>query len=349
MRKQIKYIFIVITPFHKLVLTQLFPKLINSNNTLVLISDFVKKDELFCEMVPLKKYEFSRSKLFREPFKYLNKTKKDIVEAKEDINLIKKNHNLSKDLEIFIGTDKDVFTQLLLNDLYKCSRVKKLTVVDEGIGFYVNKSMKDELLSLTYKLLTPIFFRSKLYYIKRLGVYPKIDVIYLRTPELLKSKNNKISYIQFNLNNKIKESSEIPKGKVLLFSFPDQNYNIQKGHKYKIIKEIAFHLNENDRKLIIKPHPRENVNELKAYLSNINNIQILDNNFSGEELDYFDYELIVNFFSSIILDILDRKYPNKRIFTIGFTNKPEISLGENLKYCSINNFSASDFINFENY
>jgi len=237
----------------------------------------------------------------------------------------------------------------LLNDLYKSSSVKKLTVVDEGIGFYVNKNIKDELLSLTYRLLTPVFFGSKLYYIKRLGVYPKIDTIYLRTPELLKNKNNKISYIQFSLNNQIEESLEIPKGNVLLFSFPDQNYQIQKGLKNKIIKEIAYYLNENGKKLIIKPHPRENLNELKAFLSNINNIQILDNNFSGEELDYFDYEIIVNFFSSIILDLIDRKYPNKRIFTIGFTKKPEICLGENLKYCSINNFSATDFINLKNY
>ena len=96
-----------------------------------------------------------------------------------------------------MGTDKDVFTQLLLNDLFKNGSNRKLTLVDEGIGYYVKAARKDKIISVVYGFLTPMFFGSKLLYIKQLGVHPKIKTIYLRAPELLKEKRSEISNLRY--------------------------------------------------------------------------------------------------------------------------------------------------------
>jgi hypothetical protein len=250
-------------------------------------------------------------------------------------------------LEIYLGTDKDIYTQLLLNDLYKHSNEYRLTLVDEGLGYYVNLNFKDRMLSLMYKLLTPIIFGSRLYYIKRLGVYPKINNIYLRTPELLNSKNKDINYVKFNLKNKTNTFTNIKEGKVLLYSFPNQDGTISSEAKIKIIQDIGRYLATLDKDLIIKPHPRENIYELKTVLGKQKNVRILDNKFTGEDINYFEFELIINFFSSIVIDILDKNYPKNKILTIGFNKKPQIHFSKNLKYCYIKKFKASHFINFD--
>jgi len=347
MKKKIKHLFIILTPLQKVVIYQLFGDVLNRKDSLVLLSTIVDENEIFCKKEKLTNYEFSRRKLFTKPLKYLKSTRLNVQDAKGKIENLKNKYKFYEELEIVLGTDKDMFTQLFLNNLYKFSKKHHLTLVDEGIGFYMNLNFKDKVLSIIYRLITPILFGSRLYYIRRIGVYPKIDKIYLRAPELLESKIKGIKYIKFNLKNKNNVKSKIAKGNVLLYSFPNQDGNISFFEKVSIITDIANHLLKFDRNLTIKPHPRENIIELKKELSKFKNVQILDNKFSGEYINYFNYELIINFFSSIIIDLLDKDYPKEKILTIGFSNKPRIHFDKSLKYCYLKNFNASVFINFD--
>ena len=346
MKKKIKHLFILLTPFQKTVINQLFEEKLNQENSLILLSEYVNREDSYVEQETLKNYEFSRERLFKEPFKYFKITRANVKEAKDHINALNSKFDFSPDLEIYLGTDKDVFTQLFLNDLFKNGSNRKLTLVDEGIGYYVKSATKDKVISIIYRLLTPMFFGSKLLYIKQLGVHPKIKTIYLRAPELLKEKRSQINYIQFNLDSKINMLPGKCENKVLLYSFPNQDYDLSTTFKVNIIKDIALHLKKFNRELIIKPHPRENTSDLEQMLLGIDNIRILDHTIQGESLNYFEYELILNFFSSIIIDLIDKKFPKEKIFTIGFTKNPIVHFDGNLNYCYIKDFKASKFINF---
>ena len=346
MKKKIQHLFIILTPFQKTVIYQLFEEKLKLGNTLVLCSEYVNIEDIYSEYETLKNYKFSRERLFTQPFKYFELTRENVKKAKESINELHQRFEFSSDLEIYLGTDKDVFTQLFLNDLYKNEDNHKLTLVDEGLGYYVRPQAKDKLFSLIYRILTPVFFGSQLRYIKQLGSHPKINDVYLRAPELLQDKKKHINYIQFNLDNQNNGYREVSKGKVLLYSFPNQTYGISTSVKMEIITDIAQHLAKFNKTLVIKPHPREIVTEIQQLTDVSQNIQLLNHSLPGETLDYFDYELILNFFSSIIIDLLNKKYPKKRIFTIGFTKKPLITFDKTLKYCYIKDFKASKVINF---
>lgn len=347
MIKTIKHLFIILTPFQKVAINQLFEEVLGKEDSLVLHSGIVHENGIMCAKERLINYEFSRMKLFAEPLKYLKATRLNVQDAKKEIEDLKNKYEFSEELEIVLGTDKDVFTQLFLNELYKLSKKHKLTLVDEGIGFYTNLNYKDKVLSLVYKLVTPLLFGSRLYYIRRIGVYPKIDKIYLRAPELLGSKIKGIKYVKFNLKNKNIVKSKITKGDILLYSCPNQDGNIPLMDKISIIIDVANYLLRLNKNLTIKPHPRENLIELKTKLGEFKNIKILDNKFSGEDIDYFNYELVINFFSSVIIDLLDKDYPENRILTIGFSEKPSINFEKHLNYCYFKNFNASVLINFD--
>lgn len=349
MKKEITHLFIILTPFQKTVMFQLFEEKLKEENTLILVSEYVTLDDFYKEQGALKNYEFSRKQLFRQPFKHLKITRNNVKEAKSSIVALHSKFDFAPDLEIYLGTDKDIFTQLFLNNLFKNGSNRKLTLVDEGIGYYLKPSLKDNILSVLYRFLTPVFFGSRLFYIKQLGTYPKVKTIYLRAPQLLEVKRNDINYIQFNLESQIDMFPEMGGNKVLIYSFPNQDYNLSPTVKVSIIKDIALYLKQFNKTLVIKPHPRENTSELEVMLFGNDNIQILDRAIPGEAINYFEYDLIINFFSSIIIDLIDKKFPKDKILTIGFTKNPIIYFGENISYCYIENFDVSKFINSNSF
>lgn len=347
MKKKIKQLFIILTPFQKIVMSQLFRDKIEQENSLVLFGKYVDQEDGCFEKISLKEYGFSRERLFKQPLKYIGLTKEKVKEAKEDIVLLKKRFEFSDDLEIYLGTDKDVFTQLIINDLLVLGTNRNLTLVDEGIGYYLKVNLKAKVLSLVYRCFTPLLFGSRLIYMTKLGSHPKINNIYLRAPELLKSKSKQVNYIKFNLESQIANTSVNNLKGILLYSFPNEDYNFSTSMKINLILQIALHLKNHNKQLTIKPHPREDVSELKEQLTGLDNVKILSNRILGESLNYFEYELILNFSSSIIIDLIDQKFPKQRILTIGFTKKPLVHFDEDLKYCYVKDFIASTFINFD--
>jgi hypothetical protein len=138
----------------------------------------------------------------------------------------------------------------------------------------------------------------------------------------------------------------IKKGTVLFFSFPEQDLQYDSQKKIALHLSIAQYLQKHGRKLIIKPHPRENVTYLQQNLTH-SNIEILDEQQLGEELHYFDYEFIINVFSSVILDIIDSTYPKNNLLTLGYTDIPPMKFDEELKYIPLSNFKVEKHLHLE--
>ncbi len=341
--EKINSLVILKTPFHKKVVEKTHPNLINEPSTLVLYSKFVDASDIYIHKTLLADYQFSRSELFSNPFKNYKNTVTKLKDVKSDVESINQKFNFSNNLKIVICSDRDIFTQLMLNSLLEHENKRELIAIEEGLGFYIRTTLKDKFFALLYRVITPILFGSKLYYVKRMGVYPKINKIYVRDITLLpKNLKNEDKYKEFRLNTRDNETKSIKKGSILFFSFPEQDYQMHESIKYKLISEIASFAKSRNKLLIIKPHPRENIKPEK--IKDLRNISVLDKSVVGESLDYFDYEFIINFFSSIILDIVENNYPKRNLLTIGVLNKPLIEFKNDLKYSSLKDFKAFDLI-----
>lgn len=343
--KDINKLVVITTPFHKMVVKEIFPNIMNEATTLVLYSEFVDVDDIFVYKKLLLNHKFSRSDLFSNPIKNLNKTREKLRRAKGEVDNIFREFIFSNELEVVICSDKDVFTQLLLNKLFKVNKKRRLIAIEEGLGFYVKTVFKDKIFALLYQIITPVLFGSRLYYIRRLGSYPHIDTIYVRDLSLLpKEVKKKSMYKEFKCESR-SNKKVVSNGTYLFFSFPEQDYQMNPEIKYKLISDIAKFAKSKNKNLVVKPHPRETIDIEHEKLISKSNIVILDREKLGEGIDYFDYEIIINFFSSIIVDILANKYPKKRLFTIGIAKKPIVDFRHELKYVALNNLEIEKYIN----
>lgn len=340
----IEHVIILKTPFHFMAIEHLFPDLFNRQTTLVLYSPILDLKNCSCHKRELIDYGFSRKRIFKNPLKFIKPFRRNVGLIFIEIDDIKREYRFSSSCNWYLGSDKDIFTQILLEK----SKEKQHTVaaIDEGLGFYMMLSAKDHIVSFFYKVLTPLLFGVRLYYIKRLGTLPAIDKVYVRHKKLVPEFIGNKHYHEFQLKSNQK-SKKIPTGLVLFFSYPEQDFVLDPDKKIKMYVETAGHLKDVGRKLIIKPHPREDVQYLKNGLQGISNIEILQGNLLGEKLDYFDYELIVNVFSSVILDILDNKYPKERILTLGYFLSPPIKFDPLMVYVPLSKFNTTKHLNFD--
>lgn len=339
---KIDTVIIILTPFHKKAILHLFPELFTRQKTLILHSSILNVDELICHKQELTDFNFSRKKIFKSPVQYLKPFQKKVFTIKEEIKVLKGTYDFSKHLNLYFFSDKDVFSQILLQKL----NFNHIVAIDEGLGYYVLLTLKDHIIAFLYRILTPVLFGQRLYYIKRMGTIPQIDEVYLRKIDLLPSSKKGIIYKEFHIKSAQKQR-DIRSGSVLFFSFPEQDFLYNPEKKLQLQRNIADYLKKNNRKLVIKPHPRENVSFLRSGLADKENVVILEGNRLGEELDYFKYEFIINIFSSIILDIIDSLYPIERLITLGFPKLPPMKFDGSLKYIHINKFKIEENIEFE--
>ena len=341
---QIRSLLIVRTPFHLRAMHHLFPEIMESESSLFLYGDYVDSELIKSNKIELKNYNFSQKRIFGNPLKYVIPLRRDVKEIKNTISGLRNTYDFSDDLIIYLGSDKDVFTQLLLKRLSKLTN--QVIAIDEGLGFYVLTNIRDRFVQLIYGIFTPLLFGSRLHYIKRLGTHPLINKVYLRDVELLAKKKKSIEYIPFEISSE-QEIREIEKGTVLLYSFPEQDYLYAADKKISKYREMAEYLKHHGRNIVIKPHPREDSEVLINGLSEMDNVTILDRSQLGESIDYFEYEYIINVFSSVILDILGKNYPRNRLITLSMTAKLPIDFGRALEFHNFNTFKNNQILRFE--
>ena len=329
---KIKNVFIIITPFQYKVMKKLFKKTIYASDTVIFYTKIVNIDSNHIgEIEKLGFTSFSIDALKKEPFKYIPFYRNEFKKIRVYILKKLESYDFSDKLKIIIGTDKDNFTQIFLNILYAINNLNiELSAIEEGSGFYRKEKIKDKLLSTIYKLLTPILFSEKIQYHKQLGTDKRIDKVYARIPESIpkNSSSNKVSYIKYSLNTKRIFDEKLAKD-ILIFSFPNRNYNINDKQQIKILQNLVNRLGKGE-KVMIKPHPREPLHVVSA----ITNAHIINQLSSGEDLDYFKFKKIINFNSSVVIDLLSSGYQKERIYTINLDNS-DIAFFEETHYINI--------------
>lgn len=323
----VKRVFTLITPFQKKIALQLFGEELKAADSLVLVSEYIQETDDLGETKAMNNYKFSLNQSLKAPLASLAENRKKMVAAQADVEAIAP--LLSDSFELFIGTDKDVFTQLFLS--YYSERIKRVSAFDEGMGYYAMETGKDKLLKLLYPSVSSLLFGKKLRYIRRLGTHPSVNQLHLRHPELIQNKQPSVTYskIPFDGETGVKEIEE---GQVLLFSFPEQDLAYSAERKIQIQRSILEPWVKAGKKIVIKPHPREAREPLIEGMKDWQNIEVMDSRFTGESLNYYNFERVINFFSSVILDMLDKGYPIERIETWGFTPNPPVDFGPDFSY-----------------
>lgn len=317
MNYSIKHLFVVLTPFQLKMMEQVFNDSIYDERALLFYTKHVKLDQVNFkgQRIQIEFKPFSFIALKKQALKTLNSYRKEITAIDLYVKQFIEKHDFEAEIQVIIGTDKDNFTQVLLNNLYN-SRELEITLhaVEEGLGYYIRENRRDKLKAIMYRMFTPLLFGQKLLYHRQLGTDPRIDKLHVRLPDMIPQhqglKGKSISQIaQHSIG-----AGHIGNGnKVLIFSFPNEDYDINSIEKSEIFKTLISKL--QGKQIHVKPHPREATEVLHEF----SDLQLLDKTRVGEDLDYFDYGCIINFSSSVIIDILARNYPAERIYTIAIT------------------------------
>ncbi len=191
--------------------------------------------------------------------------------------------------------------------------------------------------------MTPFLFKERLAFIYTLGVYPRINKVYARLPDMLPIKSKHVDY--FNIASlKLSEKKRYNDGsnKILIFSLPNQDYGLGDEEKFKIYLRLIDSF--KNKTVIIKPHPREDSGFFDRFKGS-KNVQILRKDRIGENIDYFEFEKIINFSSSVIIDILMTSYPRKAVYTIFMKENSELAF---FKETTCIKLSELQSYNFEN-
>ena len=332
-------VFIVLTPFQKREMENIFPEKITSKTTLIIKSKIVNGFNKNHNVITLNFENFSIFNLLENPFKQVIQVRKYFANLNEIINDLESKYLLKNGFNLFIGSDKDHFTQLFINKHIGFKNKNRLIAIEEGTGYYIRENVLDYIYSFIYPIFSFLIYGNKINYIRCLGKDKRIDDLYLRFPDLVPNKSSKILYKKIP-NDNFKINLKTKRSDVLFFSFPEQDYNQNFVFKKKLYTYIIKnYLNPNEL-LFIKPHPRENLLDLKKLVEETSKIRLIDKNILGEDLKFEKYKKIVNFSSSIIFHLFNINFPMNDIITIGFKKRPNISIFNStvyLKYSSIIN------------
>ncbi len=255
--------------------------------------------------------------------RFLRNPLREILNARRMVKqcqmILEETFNSSADVyRLFIGSEKELLTQMLIDALDKGNRLKELISVDEGTGYYRKILLKDRIISQLYKYLTPLFIKFKYRYFNTLGIHPRINTVYARFPELLPHKKKHVLYFRITYIGKKTSSidASMNSNKILFFTAPlSEGRKLAANRELEIVSWIKeFCITEN-MVLFLKQHPRERSDKYQS----IKELNYLNKLYSGEDIDYFTYFFIINYGSSIVLDIYERGYPLNRVVT--FNNK----------------------------
>ena len=330
----INKIFIILTPFQYKAMDLLFSDKIKSRNCLVICSELCKnKIETYnIEIIPY--FFLSRYQIFKNPFK-------EIVNARKKLNILDKfikgfkiKYSYINELEIVLGTDKDNFTQLFLNNF---KNINKIVAVEEGVGFYRRKSYKDKIIAFFYKKTSRILLGYKINYVACLCIDPRINEIYCRFPKLLPYKNLKVKYHKFKFKNSKFFDTNKERRNILFYSFPEQDGAKVFTFKEEIYKRVYKRFLLEEEIMYIKPHPRENIFEIEEFIKRHPKVKLLNSKIIGEDINFYTYSKIINYSSSVIMYIMQTGFPKKDIITIGIKKEPQISFFKKTNYIQLKN------------
>lgn len=315
--KNKKNIIIIHTFFHAKQVKNI-PVIKRNQHTIVFVSPKLNKDavnkelsEMDVRLIP--EYSFSKSLFKKNPLKFIFYVRKEIKRLKFFIE-----KNILKELKIdecnlFIFNEKDIFCQILVRICRKYKLSVSLASVDEGIAHYRRKIFVDNIIDLFYKIFGVLFLRFPLKFVAGFGrTFP---ITYLRFPELLEDRKGYGRIIKMKIHpisNMVFENSFMSNSSVLILTSPlsEDNY-LGKGKEIKILNCIIRVLKKYGFKISIKPHPRENIAKFQL----LNYDTLIGGNVLFEDIEIKNFKYILNFGSSIVLNLYERGFPLSNVIT----------------------------------
>lgn len=262
----------------------------------------------------LKNPTFEILRLRRLFKRYLNLISTELDKSETPFNLI-------------VFSDKDLFCQLLINKAHQKKNKHQIIAIEEGIGYYRLPRWYNKLLNQTYLLVSNILLAQSIRYIPILGTHPYIDKAYVRFLDFATQERANIQYVEIpSSTEKIKIDSKA--GKVLILTAPLSEDKYMSLEKEKILLSSVFNFFASINKPVdLKQHPRENAEKNKEFLPP--NFNVIPKNKSAETILLSNYKYIINFGSSVILDLYLKGFPMHQIITIyPFKRRAKNSLWE---------------------
>ena len=248
--------------------------------------------------------------------------------------------------ELIIFNDRDLLTQLTINEVKKHQPLSIVTAVDEGAGYYAMEGFKESLLKIIYKLFSMLFLGFDYRFIEQYGTHPAISKVYIQYPGSLPKKCINVTYIEIP---KIKGTVFLPQWKkpcILIFSTTMSEDNLLSADdEIKFYENLKKIMQDFGYMVIVKPHPREidtKVERYKNMFSEIGKFETLEKTFESESIDFERIDLIVHFGSSIAMHILESGFDPKNMVTIKILNFGVTAhLFNNTNVVSLKRFSST--------
>lgn len=319
-------IYVFLTPFHLKQISEISELLPQASKEIAFYSEYVeasKIKEMFPSacLVPIPQGKVKFKNFFLKPFSERKILNQLFLRYKKQINqvLVKE-----KKYNLIIGQDKDIFIQIIINQLISSKRKNEIIAVDEGTAFYrENSKIKYPVMKFFYKLLSPLIFKNEIRYVERLGTTPELDKVYVRFHEELKrSTKSSIQYFQIPSKGKTVDLKRIKESKkVLILTGPLSEDNILSSEQEQNILSALISTIPQSTEIHIKQHPRESEEKLKRHKES-ENLKILSKKEVAETLNFEDYTLIIHYCSSVIMDLYLIRYPLNHVVTLNpFTEK----------------------------
>lgn len=228
---------------------------------------------------------------------------------------------------IVIFNDRDFLTQSTLV-FVKDWRNLTVTAVDEGLGYYVKERLKERFMKVVYSIVTPPVLGFHYRFIERYGTHPMIDEVFLRFPDLVIKNSDRVRYRKIEpiiTQNRDKYRCDLEHPAVLLLStvLSEENFT-SRAEEFEFHQFLAKHLEKCGISLVWRPHPREDINKVKAIDALYSNVMKeryakVSNSIQAEAIEFSDYKLILNFGSTLLLFILQSGFPAEQIVTLNVT------------------------------
>jgi len=196
--------------------------------------------------------------------------------------------------------------------------------IEEGLSYYYQYNWQDKILSFLYAFITPILLNFKLEYRGNIGKNKSTKILYARFPELLPNKIPGIEYKKIkSAHSSVKTEKSVNK-EILIFTSPFSEYKLLPVEtERKVLRKIIYIAKMEGYKIYIKCHPSEDENK---YEDIFEGAIVLDHKMEAEKINYFDYNKIIHFGSSVIIDLFEKNFPKKNIISIKL-----VSFSNNLK------------------
>lgn len=263
----------------------------------------------------------------RNPLRQLRHYRSMVHANRKFINNVLMDVDTSKPTKLIICNDRDFLSQTAIWLVKKRVTSFSVTAVDEGTGFYIKETFKDEALKFLYNIISKPILGFKYRFIEQYGTHPEISEVFVRYPALLPSRKSSIRYSKIMAHDSTKRFRiKMMKPSILVFGtvLSEEGF-CSAEEESSFYSALGTYLAAKGYGLAIKHHPRENIEKQKtieAMLHNISKLefQIIPSPVHGEEIDCSNQYRIINFGSSVMLSILETGYPATQVITLRLRN-----------------------------